>query len=155
MGLRNPQAVRALLRLICVENPSLIFLMETHLKEQEMSNIKFKCDMDYVFVVDCSGQGKDRVDGITLMWKYIIQLTINLFAINHISGSIMDEKEDQPWFFSGVYGFLKEINNRRTWSLFQRLQLGSGPKWLCFGDFNDILSEKKQGGNAISCSQFE
>ncbi|KAI5410047.1 hypothetical protein KIW84_055503 [Lathyrus oleraceus] len=72
-GLGNPMAIRALLWLLHVENPSLVFLMETRLKEQEMFNLKFQCDMNHVFVVECSGQRKERAGGITLIWKYNIQ----------------------------------------------------------------------------------
>lgn len=43
--------------------------METRLKENELGNIKFKCGMDNIFVVDCTGQGRERAGGIALLWR--------------------------------------------------------------------------------------
>lgn len=82
----------------------MVFLMETCLKEKKMNNIQFKCGFDNGFVVHCRGQGKERVGGITLIWKDNLNLAVNSFSTNHISGLIIDEEEEQPWFFSRVYG---------------------------------------------------
>jgi hypothetical protein len=42
-GLGSLRAVRALLRLTRLENPQLVFLMETRLKIDEMERIRSKC----------------------------------------------------------------------------------------------------------------
>lgn len=49
--LMSPRVLRALKRLIRNENPTLIFLMETHLKDGELQVIKYKFDFEHVFTL--------------------------------------------------------------------------------------------------------
>lgn len=58
--LGNPQAVRALSRLIRLENPHLVFIMETRLKEGEMDRIRQRCGFNSCLTVACNGNGRDR-----------------------------------------------------------------------------------------------
>lgn len=53
--------------------------------------VKLKRGMDQSFIMQYSGQGKDRVGGITLLWKENLKLKITSFSINHINGSLVDE----------------------------------------------------------------
>src|SRR4051812_31146705 len=107
-GLGSPRAVRALLRLIRLKNPSIVFLMETRLKSDEVQRIKFKCSFDRCLVVECDGSSRDRRGGLALLWKEPINLSILSFSLNHISGKVEDDWDDQPWFFNGIYGFPEE-----------------------------------------------
>jgi len=82
-GLGNPRAVRALLRLIQLENPTLVFLMETRLKVTEMESLKFKCGFNSGQMVDCSGSGKDRAGVSAVMEEYIECYYFLLFYESH------------------------------------------------------------------------
>lgn len=86
MGLRNPRAVRALLRLIRIENFDLVFLMETRLKKDKAQAIKFKISFECYHNVGCSGNERERVGGLILLWKEKIQISILSFSNNHIGG---------------------------------------------------------------------
>lgn len=50
-----------------MENPNLVFLMETRLKDFEMLRVKFKCGFVSGQTVECSGFGKERAGGLALL----------------------------------------------------------------------------------------
>lgn len=121
-GLGNPRAVRASLRLISLENPNVLFLMETQLKQEELRSIQHKSGFHFCHGMNCSGKGRDKAGDLALLWDDMKNLTITYFSINHVSDFIMEESDDQKGFFNGVYGFLEEQNKRRTSQLIQDLE---------------------------------
>lgn len=116
-GLGNPLAVRALLRLIRLENPHLVLLMETRMKEREVEKIRGRDGFNSELVVPCVGQGRERAGSLTLWWNDSLEISLSSFSQNHISGEVKDEEDDSPWFFSSVYGFLVEGQKRMMWEL--------------------------------------
>ncbi|KAK2422548.1 hypothetical protein QL285_033075 [Trifolium repens] len=129
--------------------------METKLKETEMERIKARSGFDCGVVVPCSGQGKDRAGGLALLWNDQVNFTLDSFSSNHISGAVLNDVNDESWFFSGVYGFPEEKNKKKMWSLIQHLASKVVSRWLCVGDLNDMLSgEDKKGGNSRTLSQL-
>ncbi|XP_058750083.1 uncharacterized protein LOC131623075 [Vicia villosa] len=154
-GLGSPRAVRSLMRLIRIENPDVLFLMETRLNSSEIQNIRSRSSYEGGFSVDCNGEGRHKAGVLTLLWKDAIHLMIKSFSLNHIEGSILDECDSQKGDFGGIYGFPKEKNKKRTWALIQWLVNQGRGKFVCFGDLNDILSEsEKQGGNSRTAGQL-
>jgi hypothetical protein len=83
-GLGNPRAVRALSRLIRLENPQVVFLMETRLKISEIVNLKYKWGFSCGLAVDCSGFGRERSGGLALFWKDHLDISIKSYSLNHI-----------------------------------------------------------------------
>jgi len=147
-GLGNPRAVRALLRLIRVENPQIVFLMETRLKVSEMDVIRNKLGFNHCLSVDCKGSGRDRAGGLSLMWTYNEAIYVTSFSSNHIYGLCDDDESGEQWGLTGIYGYPEEHNKRKTWRLIEELTDQTAGQWLCFRDFNDILEpHDKQGGN--------
>ncbi|XP_058746012.1 uncharacterized protein LOC131618873 [Vicia villosa] len=154
-SLGSPCAVQALLRLKMVENPDVLFLMETKLKKEEVQSIKFKSGFNGCFIVECKWSGRDRAGGLILMWKDSFLLKILSYFENHIGGVVGDEVDNQDWFLYGVYGYPEEHKKRFTWDLIQNLVGSGGDLVLYFGDLNDITSEQeKMGGNSRSLSQL-
>jgi hypothetical protein len=154
-GLGNPRAVRALLRLNRLENPHLVFLTETRLKDCEMVKIRLQCGFNSGLFVSCAGQGKERAGGTALMWNDDLKVSITSYSLNHIWGSIEDEDNCVPWFFAGIYGFPEEGNKKKTWELIRRISHESNGNWICLGDLNDIFSnDEKKGGNNRSMQQL-
>jgi hypothetical protein len=96
MGLGNPRAIRALLRLLRLENPHLVFLMETRLSEHEMEKVRIKCGFACGIMVGCKGSGKERSGGLALMWNDQINISIISFSLNHIHGRVEDENGGDP-----------------------------------------------------------
>ncbi|XP_058766568.1 uncharacterized protein LOC131640177 [Vicia villosa] len=66
-GVMEPRAVRALLRLIRLENSSAVFLMETRLKKDDLGNIQFKSGFEFGYAIDYNGSSKDRSGGLILL----------------------------------------------------------------------------------------
>jgi len=120
-GLRSPQAVRALLRLTHIENPQIVFLMETRLKATEFESIRIKMGFKNCLSVDCKGTGRERARGLSLMWMEHIHIVINSYSLNHIHGMCDDEESGVPWGLSCIYGFLEEQHKRKTWLLINSL----------------------------------
>ncbi|GAU33808.1 hypothetical protein TSUD_221460 [Trifolium subterraneum] len=120
--------VRALLRLIRLENPMCVFLMETRLKSFEMEGLKQRCGFNSCLTVDCRGLGKERAG---------------------------DEEDNQNCHFTCMYGYPEECNKKKTWQLITELAATVESKWICFGDLNDIFtSDEKLGGNTRSPNQL-
>ncbi|GAU21788.1 hypothetical protein TSUD_329120, partial [Trifolium subterraneum] len=147
--------VRALLRLNRVENPQIVFLMETRLKATEFEIIRSKLGFKNCLVVDCNGFGRERVGGLALIWMEQLSVNISSYSLNHIHGRCDDEESGGSWGLTGIYGYPEEHNKRKTWQLIRSLASQNQGWWLCCGDFNDILdSHEKQGGNIRSQSQL-
>lgn len=115
-GFGSPRAVRALLRLIRLENPSVVFFMETHLKKDKLSCIQFKCGFEVCFTMDCEGSGRDRDGGLGLMWLNYVNLIISSFSLNFIGSSVKENLEEQSWDLFGVFGYPEENNKKRLGS---------------------------------------
>lgn len=146
-GLGSPRAVRALLRLILLENPHLVFLMETRLKEDVMLRIKVRHGFNSGLFVDCHGHGRERFSGLAPMWTDQVYITITSYSLKHIFGKAEDEESGSRGSFLAFMG----SRRKRTLDLIKALAGQVFNKWICFGDINDTLSgEEKKGGNPRS-----
>lgn len=86
-GPGSPRAVRALVKLICIENPTLVFLMETKVKVDELLRIKRKLKFKYDMIVDCRDSGRDITWGLCLLWNEVDDIHILSHSSNHIGGA--------------------------------------------------------------------
>ncbi|XP_058774618.1 uncharacterized protein LOC131648901 [Vicia villosa] len=155
-GLWSPRAVRGLARLLKLENPQLVFLMETRLKKDELIKLKqrfkFKCDL----TVDCSGTGRNRAGGLCLWWNEDLDIDITSYSPNHIAGNCKQDDEDETWSFASIYGYPDEARKKEMWGLIQELREEGCNKMIFFGDLNDIVAEAdKVGGTSRSVSQLQ
>ena len=137
-GLGNPSAVLALLRLIRLQNPCCVFLMETRLKSFEFEGIKQKCGFNSCLAIDCRGNGKERAGGLALMWREPMQITISSYTLNHIGGHFTDGEFDQHCYISYIYGYPEECNKRKTWQLVEELSASVGRNTLDTFRFIDL-----------------
>lgn len=105
--------------------------------------------------MDCWGVGRERAEGLILLWMEEVNLKVLSYSSNHIGGIMEDNEENQEWVFNGIYGYLEEHNKRHTWRLLEELVGRGGERVLCFGDLNDTIFEhEKMGGNIPSNNQF-
>lgn len=136
-----------------MENPQLVFLMETRLKKDEILKLKRIFKFKFDVTVKCSGIGRERAGGLCLWWSDDSDINIRSFSQNHIVGSFI---KDEAWFFAGIYGYPDEVRKMETWNLIQALKEEGGPKGVFFGDLNVTVSEAdKLGGNSIFASQVQ
>lgn len=63
-GLGNPPTVRSLLELQRAEEPDILFLSETKMKEKEIEFLRWRLNMANMVMVDCGGgEGVWRCSG--------------------------------------------------------------------------------------------
>lgn len=60
------------------------------------------------------------------MWTKNAQVNIISYSLDHIEGSIFDECNQHGWSFSRIYGYLEEVNKRKTWPFIQELTKRDG-----------------------------
>ncbi|KAK6154938.1 hypothetical protein DH2020_009186 [Rehmannia glutinosa] len=58
-------------------------------------------------------------------------------SLRHIDGMVNDGND--RWRLTGIYGWPKDAQKNLTWNLMRDLASSSESKWLCVGDFNEIL----------------
>lgn len=79
-----------------MENPQLVFLMETKLKPEEVLRIKKKLNFRFDLIIDCKGSGRDRAGGLCLSWNETMDIQILSHSQNHIGGIFQLKDEKHP-----------------------------------------------------------
>ncbi|XP_021716609.1 uncharacterized protein LOC110684459 [Chenopodium quinoa] len=154
-GLGSTDAINALKRIVFLEIPHMVFLMETKLKAFEMEKIKYKIKFSSCFIVDCEGEGRRRRGGLALLWNNSIDVNIRSFSLNHIDARVRSITQDE-WRFSGIYGHPDEENKYKIGQLLISLKGGTDTPWLCGGDLILMLhSGEKQGGRVFDMEEAE
>jgi hypothetical protein len=152
-GLGKPRAVRALKRLLTVNCPDVVFIMETKLTDND-GNIKAKLchgSLTNYFLVNCSTMNSGRCGGIVLLWNDTVNINISLHNENYIDFYVASLTNNYVWRATGLYGYPKHTQKALTCNLINYLhQLDPNQDWLLFGDFNIVLNNfEKRGGNLI------
>lgn len=91
------------------------------------------------------------------MWRDNIDVQICSYSKHHIDFQVQST-QDKIWRGIGIYGHPEKNRKKHTWTPMKRLTGMSTLTWLCFGDFNEILSlNEKSGGldrNAGAITEF-
>ncbi|XP_059446325.1 uncharacterized protein LOC132177864 [Corylus avellana] len=116
--------------------------METKLTASRVERLKFQLGFGSVFVVDCVGKS----GGLALFWKDDGVVEIQNYSRRHINATIRSEYGAQPWTLTGFYGNPDVSKRKESWNLLQHLRSLSCNKWMCVGDFNEILADSEKVG---------
>ena len=147
--------MNALRRLLSSENPQMVFLSETKLKQREMEFVLKKLKIDKMIVIDCEGVGRKRSGGLVLFWRAEFDIQVTSWSQNHID-VIVREAEGSEWRFTGIYGHPEDENKEKTGALMEILARANSLPWLCGGDFNLMLmASEKKGGDAFKIQEAE
>lgn len=92
-----------------------------------------------MIVMDCRGEERSRGGGLALMWKENSTVDLVSMSLNHIH-VVYQDPNTQPIHVTGFYGYPEERNKSKSWELLQRIKGSVAGLWLCFGDFNALLS---------------
>ena len=141
-GLGNPQTVRDLRRMVKVKRPTLVFMMETKLRQRKMEKIRCSLGFHNLFVVDSIGKS----GGLALLWKEEVGLEIQNYRRRHIQAIVKNPVGDRLWKFTGFYGHPDASKRGEAWNLLKHLKDYSPHPWMCAGDFNEILEGSKKFG---------
>ena len=124
-------------------NPNIIFLSETKIKKKAMEKIMEKINFVNGLIVPRKGRG----GGLALLWKREVDLEIMGYSRNHIDAIVSDQVSGFRWRITGFYGNPKTHKRQESWDELAALNRKFQLPWLCYGDFNEILSrEEKIGG---------
>lgn len=111
----NPCGICILRDLIKKEDPKTMFLHKTKVCSSFVF-WKVIFGFDGCLVVDYEG----RSNGLALMWKKSIDLSIRHYSKSHIHGFIATRSSG--WFTTRVYGQLDASKRRETWDLISSLR---------------------------------
>jgi hypothetical protein len=116
-----------------------------------MEVVRYKLGFPNLFVVDCVGKS----GGLALLWGDEITVDVQNYSHRHINGVIKTPTVDAQWKFTGFYGHPDVTKRQESWDLLKVLKQFSPTPWICFGDFNEVISnEEKWGGSNRSSSQM-
>jgi hypothetical protein len=112
-----------------------MFLSETLVHANKISEIKNKLNFEESFAVDRTG----RSGGLALLWRNKINCRIINYSQNYINVEIGQEGR-RSWRFTSFYGYPKHDRRRDSWNLLRMLAQDVSLPWCIMGDFNDMLS---------------
>ena len=151
-GLGTPRSVGALRELVQRWDPMVVFLTETKKKNAGMTKVRMKIGFENGFYVKKEGKG----GGLAILWRREVNLEIKSYSIHQIDAMIIEEGAGFQWRLTGLYGHPETLRQNDSWNFLDALNRQFKLPWLCFGDFNAILSLKeKLGGVPRSQNQME
>ena len=98
-GLGNPETVSELHMVVRKEDPSIVFLMETRLKLQNLEFLCVRLGMQGCFGVERYGYG----GGLALLWNSSVVVHIQSYSNHHIDADVIHE-DGLCWQVTGFYG---------------------------------------------------
>ena len=101
-GLGDKSAVGELSKLIKVQRPRIVFLMETKLKKKGVEGVRDELKIDNVVCEDRIGIG----GGLALLWDSKWDVKLKTLSKSHID-VIVTEKDGVSWRLIGIYGQLE------------------------------------------------
>ena len=110
-GLGNHWTIQALKRAIKIEEPDLVFLMETKLLEDAMKGKKYEVGFTQGLIVPSEG----RSGGLALLWKPKTCVKIRGYSKWFIDAEIMSNSDQGGWRFTGFYGQPDTCKREETW----------------------------------------
>lgn len=116
-----------------VEDPDLLFLIETRLCSFEFEATKRGIGMTHGIIVNCEG----RSGGLALLLKRDVDVTVVSYLRFHIEAK-GDEGRSSEWRLVGFNRHLMVSKRKHAWDLLKYLKSKSNMPWLCIRDFNEI-----------------
>lgn len=105
-GLGDRATIRALLKILPVEKPDVVFLMKTKMVMTEMRLLNSsKFGYEGCLVVDCEGLPKLRRGGLCMLWRQLVDLQLISFSTHQIMCRVQEVGVIENWILSGIYGW--------------------------------------------------
>ena len=113
------------------------------MKKIQMEKEKFKLGLLHGLIIPRVG----RSGGLALLWDRDIKVEVQSYSVYFIDAFVTNVNSGFQWRITGFYGNPKTHRRKESWDLLKYLSQKSQMPWLCFGDFNEIVSvEEKLGG---------
>uniref|UniRef100_A0A7N2KYU2 Endonuclease/exonuclease/phosphatase domain-containing protein n=1 Tax=Quercus lobata TaxID=97700 RepID=A0A7N2KYU2_QUELO len=96
-----------------------------------------------------------RSGGLALLWRRDVKVEIQGYLGSYIDAIVTNLELEFKWRITGFYGHPETHRRRESWDILRSLNRQYQLPWLCFGDFNEIVSmEEKFGGARRSQRQM-
>ena len=142
-GFGNPCIVNALKEMIRLEDPKIVFLMETKLDRDWMVNVCDRCGFKQGLIVPSRGNS----GGLALFWKDDVHVNVIKYSPSQIDAEV-NSGEGFGWrHLTRFYGNLETSKMDECWALLKYLSGISQLPWMVIGDFNELTGlPEKEGG---------
>ncbi|XP_075645895.1 uncharacterized protein LOC142617056 [Castanea sativa] len=128
-GLGNSHTVNALKEVIRIEEPKIVFLMETKSDRDWMVKIRDRCGFKQGLIVPSRGSS----GGLALFWKNDIQVNVIKYSPSNIDAEVNSGDGLGWWHLIGFYGQSETSLRYKSWSLLKYLSGLSQLPWLAIG----------------------
>jgi exonuclease III len=135
-GLGNSPTIRQGKKLALEWNPDFLFLMETKLQAGKGTQILSRWGFDEAMEVERVGLS----GGLALGWHTGIQVSITFKTQHLVHAAVIDHRGD-TYAITFIYGHPVLAQRIKIWEELERIGTLVNSKWLCIGDFNQVLSE--------------
>ena len=81
-----------------------------------------------------------------MLWRREVDLEIMGYSKSFIDAIITEQSSGFKWRITGFYGNLEAYRRNESWEELVALSRKNQLPWLCFGDFNEILSMEEKLG---------
>ena len=109
-----------------------------------MEKEKEKAGFKNGLIIPCMG----RSGGLALLWKKDILVEVQGYLNHYIDAIVTDSSSGFKWRIIGFYRHSKTHKRKESWDMIRELNRRYSLPWLCFGDFNEILTMGKKMGGA-------
>lgn len=141
-GLVNTSTQRALITLVRLKRPSIIFLSETLASPSLLDSLRISLGFDGCI----SSSWRPDCRGLALFWLNEVHVRLRHYSTRHIDVEIGPLGSLDVWRFTRIYGYSANGERRHTWDLLRILAAQSSLPWLVAGDYNEILSNAEKSG---------
>ena len=153
-GLNNTETQDALVSLVRLHKPSIIFLSETLAVPSVLSNVRIAIGFDGAIC-----RSVDTMDencrGLGLLWKKETPVRLRNYSSHHIDVDVGELGSTDVFRFTGLYGYAATADRIETWDLLRTLASQSDSPWIVAGDYNEVLClADKSGGPPRGAAQM-
>ncbi|KAL9429596.1 hypothetical protein AB3S75_031413 [Citrus x aurantiifolia] len=139
--LENTRARLEVKNILQMHKPQILFFCETKLLAVQAREECRMLSIENCFVVNRMGLKGE----LALCWNTEALVTITSYSNHHID-VVAQLENGKQWRYTGIYRHPEMQQKQQTWTLLRRLSGLSNLSWLCFGDFNKILSPNEKCG---------
>ena len=134
-GIGNPRTVHELSGFVRSLHPKIVFLCETRVSSDRVSNLKWILGLHNCLAISSVGLS----GGLALFWDESLYVSLLSQGDRHIDVLIKEEPSQAPWRATFVYGEPRVENRYKMWDLLRNLCGEWAGPWFLMGDFNEAM----------------
>lgn len=141
-GASNDKAKRHIKELIKKHNPSLFFIMETHVLFDKVKLFWQRMGYSPVHVVEAQGHS----GGLWALAQVGLNLNLSVWEFSNQSITLEFKSTNCSWTCTAIYASPNPSTRDHFWNYLCNLSRNITSPWLLIGDWNEILLSNEQKG---------